>query len=571
MTEEKKKIGECTVGCSEEVFHLLILVAGTTDPINTFTDAAHRAISYKHKDTKKYWDKAFYDGINELVASTLNASLFDMHGWSGDNRKGNREVAGAYLVNRLVGANKEKAFYGPSYKKKKVYIHLVGHSHGGNVMNEMTQQIYKLGKQWPATWKIKSFTYLSTPFFQKLHKVKVGDFVHPQAEVLNAYNDYDYTQRMLADFSLFTLHEAVVVNQITETAKGNIEKLMAASKAVPWQLANPKSNYWLDKDEGRQLYTATRDLLGATTANSMSVVKFLQSIEAIAVGLNKPVEYKVNPAVQANNTVSHSFKLLSDSNLANLKTVIAALTANITLSVRALQEGIDANNYSRVGFASAFLRGGLPLANNLAAFLNVPAGALNVTSAGVLWQTLVGVLSDAIEVFDDTGTKPDTQFNGSRPITPLDVTARDKYHDSTQKANCIKLIAKLEALEKRVSAKPQANLLFDLVLILLVHNPQVRGIATMFNDWAGYIDWFEYAATGDVDVAAKALHATMTNLANALLSRFVGEIEDSSDTQPDEDSGKRGSLPYLLKESHSTSRRVLHPEVKAFLKRMMVK
>jgi hypothetical protein len=58
-------------------------------------------------------------------------------------------------------------------------------------------------------------------------------------------------------------------------------------------------------------------------------------------------------------------------------------------------------------------------------------------------------------------------------------------------------------------------------------------------------------------------------LANALLSRFVGELEDTSDTQPNKDTGQRGSLPYLLKESHSTSRRVLHPEVKAFLQRMM--
>jgi hypothetical protein len=573
MSDEKKKIGDCTVGCTEDVFHLLILVAGTTDPVNTLTDAKDRATSYKPAivDGKNYWDKKFYDSIKELVSSTRNASLFDMHGWSGDNRKGNREVAGAYLVNRLTGSNKEKAFYGPTYKKKKVYIHLVGHSHGGNVMNEMTKQIYKLGKQWPDTWKVKSFTYLSTPFFQKLHQVKIGSFVHPQAEVLNAYNDYDYTQRMLADFSLFTLHEAVVVNQITETVKGNIEQFMAASKAVPWKLVNPKSNYWLDKDEGKKLYTATRNLLGATVANSMSAVKFLQSIEAIAVSLNKPVEYKVNQAIQANNKVTHSFKLLSDSNLANLKTVIAALTANINRSVEELDKGITKNTYSRAAFASAFLAGGLPLANNLSAFLNVPAGALNVAGAGAIWQTLVGVLSDAIEVFDDTVTKPDTQFHGSRPITPLDVTTRDKYHDSTQKANCIKLIAKLEALEKRVSAKPEANLLFDLVLILLVHDPKVRGIANMFNDWAGYIDWFEYAATGDVDVAAKALHATMTNLANALLSRFVGEIEDASDTHiPTEDNPKRGSLPYLLKESHSTSRRVLHTEVQEFLQRMMV-
>jgi hypothetical protein len=112
--------------------------------------------------------------------------------------------------------------------------------------------------------------------------------------------------------------------------------------------------------------------------------------------------------------------------------------------------------------------------------------------------------------------------------------------------------------------------LFDLLLILMVHTPQVRGLATMSKTWAGYINGFEYVATGEVDAAAKAVRATLNNLANALLSRFVGEIEDASDTHPDKDSGKRGSLSYLLKESHSTSRRVLHPEVKAFLQRMMV-
>ena len=566
MSDQKKKIGECTVGCSEEVFHLLILVAGTTDPINVSTDTKSRAVSYTSPTT--YWDEKFYTGIQDLVVATRNAALFDMHGWTGDNRKGNREVAGAYLANRLVGANGEKAFYGPSYKRKKIYIHLVGHSHGGNVINELTQQIFKLGNKWPASWQIKSFTYLSTPFFQKIHKVRVGGFVHPQAEVLNVYNDYDYTQRMLADFSLFTLHDAIQVHQITETITSSINQLMASFNAVPWDLA---TSAWLTEAKGRQLYTATRDFLASAEDRRglKSVVQFFQSIEAIAVELNNPVQYKVNPAIQANGTVTHSFKLLSDSNLANLKNVIAALTASVNLSVIALNRGLADNSYSRKGFGAAFLRGGLALANNLAAFLNVPTGVPNVARAGVLWQTLVGVLSDAIEIFDDTVTKPDTQFNGSRPVKNLDVTARDPYHNSRQKANCLALMAKIEILEKRTSAKPEANLLFDLLLTLMVHNPQARGLATMFNTWAGHIDSFEYVATGDVDATAKALRATMSNMSNALLSRFEGEIEDESDIHPNHATGKRGSLPYLLKESHSTSRRVLHPEVKAFLQRMM--
>jgi hypothetical protein len=162
MTTQEKKLGDCTVNCSEEVINLVVLITGTTDPVNTFVDTItdKRAMSYVNK--VRYWNNEFYAGIQELVISTKGGLLFDLHGWSGDNRQANREVAGAYLVNRLSGNNGEKAFY-PAYKKKKVHLHLVGHSHGGNVINEMTKQMSKLGSKWPSTWKVKSFTYLPTP------------------------------------------------------------------------------------------------------------------------------------------------------------------------------------------------------------------------------------------------------------------------------------------------------------------------------------------------------------------------------------------------------------------------
>jgi hypothetical protein len=577
MSQEKKKIGDCTVNCSEEVINLLVLIAGTTDPVNTYADTRtdKRAMSYVNKD--RYWNKEFYAGIQELVHSTRGGLLFDLHGWSGDNRQANREIAGAYLVNRLSGNNGEKAFY-PAYKKKKVHLHLVGHSHGGNVINEMTKQMSKLGSKWPSTWKVKSFTYLSTPFFKKIHQVKIGAFVHPQAEVFHVYNQYDYTQRMLADFSLFTLNDAVRVNEIDETVKSNLAGVMAAFNAVPWNLAGTDGGWRLNRVEGRRLYTAARDALGATNERSgfKSVVQIFESIEKIAIGLNKPVQYKVNKAIQANNKVTQSFKLLSDSNLANLRTVIAALTTNVNRSVGEFDTAIANNSYSRAGFGSAFLAGGLPLARNLAAFLSVPAGAINVARSGILWQTIVSLLGDAIEVFDDTVTKPDTQFNGSRPITFKEVTNRDPYDKSAQKANALGLLTRIETLEKRVTGKPEANLLFDLLLTLLVHNPQVRAMAQDLRTWAGHIETLEWVVTGDLDTAAREIRATFTNLSNALLSRFVGEIEDASHTRlaKDKDGNledRRGSLPYLLKVSHSTSREVLHPEVKAFLQRMMEK
>lgn len=572
MSGEKKKVGNCTVGCSEEVINLVILVAGTTDPVNASTDEASRAMSYKNGHT--YWDAKFYEDVKALVASAPNAKLFDLHGWSGDNRIANREAAGAYLVNRLIGANKEKAFYGPSYRKKKVHLHLVGHSHGGNVVNEMTKQMAKLGSKWPSTWKIKSFTYLSVPFFQKIHQVNVGSFVHPQAEVLNVYNHYDYTQQMLADFSLFTLQDAIRANNVTETISSSIKELLASNNAVPWKLIK---DWWLNEKEGRLLYTRVRDFLGNTKKRDgfISVVQFLATLQKVFVGLNNPVEYQVNPGIQANHQVStKSFKLLSDANLANFNTIIMALTKNINETVKALDDSIETNTFNRIDFGIDVLKGGVPLANNLKAFMDIPVAGLNVERSGVLWQTLISVLSDAIEMFDDTVNKPEAQFNGSRPITHLDVTTRDLYDRSAQKNNAVKLLGKIKVLEKKATAKPEANLLFDLLLTLMVHNPQVRDIAHMIQKWAERIRVIEentpktLKAADDVKFAANSLHTTMNNVVKALFFRFVGELEDPTDKTPSE-IGQRGSLPYLLRESHSTSRRVLHPEVKAFLQRMM--
>jgi hypothetical protein len=55
-------------------------------------------------------------------------------------------------------------------------------------------------------------------------------------------------------------------------------------------------------------------------------------------------------------------------------------------------------------------------------------------------------------------------------------------------------------------------------------------------------------------------------------TRDFGGLVDSTHkvSQADKDNGvmQRGSIPYLLMESHSTSRRVLHDEVRDFLRRL---
>ncbi|WP_044418620.1 hypothetical protein [Halarcobacter anaerophilus] len=173
-----------------DVLHVLVLIAGTTDPINATTAKSKHANSYENETSQdlaqqnldsytnvplNYWDKEFKEQIESLDNKYINLVLFPFHGWTGDNSKNNREVAGTYLVNRLCGANGEEAYYQETYQNKPIHFHLLGHSHGGNVINEMTKQIDTLGDTWPKKWEIKSLIYLSTPFFKNLHQVKVNE------------------------------------------------------------------------------------------------------------------------------------------------------------------------------------------------------------------------------------------------------------------------------------------------------------------------------------------------------------------------------------------------------------
>ena len=111
-------INTITVGNSE-VLHILILVGGTTDPVNA-DDLGSESHSYgtlPGPDKNFYWDHAFYKGIEEFKNKYVNLKIFNYHGWTGDNSVTNRKIAGRYLANRLCGAEGQKAFYERTYQK----------------------------------------------------------------------------------------------------------------------------------------------------------------------------------------------------------------------------------------------------------------------------------------------------------------------------------------------------------------------------------------------------------------------------------------------------------------------
>lgn len=183
---------------SNPIHHIVILCAGTVDPLNLWT---RRAVSY---GLKSYWQQyPEFVAELELLCGDSGVALFNAHGWSGDNTADKRRQAGAYLAERLCGANGREAYYS-GYRSHQVFFHLVGHSHGGNVMNELTKRASEL-VEWPDNWQFASLCYLSTPFFPLLHHPSLRHF-SADAKVLNVRNHHDLTQQLLASCSL---HESV--------------------------------------------------------------------------------------------------------------------------------------------------------------------------------------------------------------------------------------------------------------------------------------------------------------------------------------------------------------------------
>jgi hypothetical protein len=93
----------------------------------------------------------------------------------------------------------------------------------------------------------------------------------------------------------------------------------------------------------------------------------------------------------------------------------------------------------------------------------------------------------------------------------------------------------------------------------------------------------EWICTGITDTNLKTIRAILNNLNDVFRPRNFGGIGDerhilsqddiakNKDKDPNNDVLKRGSLMYLMKESHSTSRRGLLPEVKDFLTNIGIK
>ncbi|EPX59182.1 hypothetical protein D187_003086 [Cystobacter fuscus DSM 2262] len=475
----------------KDVPNIVVMVGGTTDPGNTALQS--RSASYQNtaleKDPDWYWrdNPELLKALKLLQKKYTNLHLFTAHGWTGDNAAANRKVAGAYLANRLCGGAGQKAYY-KALLNSEVSFHLIGHSHGGNVINELTREAAH-SKAWPKHWKIRSITYLSTPFFTQLHPVDTGAF-DKDCRILNVFCRYDLTQRVIADFSLEPMTNVLKlagVDQLTcklqcltnglgfdrQHFESLIKSVSVKDMDPSWKI---DLTLMLDKDKGTWFYGAVLRLLGRLNE---VFVALQQLVNKLNVGLDFPVPKELDPSGKVHRQV-----------------MSAPLAAQFRAELNKLQGGLKK---MEAAFKTRLASGQFPLMKvfddlHVVDFLEPLVKFISVdrkTLQGPLWNLVVQLLREQMFKFDNTSAVPDAQLRNTpfaSRIVPLDISIKDPYSTKGKDVAFNKFIKRLEGIEARYAQTNSVYELRDLLFTLLAHVEPMRAKAT---EWASLVDWYE--------------------------------------------------------------------------------
>lgn len=579
----------------ENVINIVVLVSGTVDPVNM--DPVLRSVSYpapslvpledadakKAKDKNWYWEEnwQFRNELRMLRKQYTNLHIFEAHGWTGDNSVQARTISGAYLANRLCGAEGEPAFYA-GYLKKKVHFHFIGHSHGGNVINELTRQAARV---WPARcaqWRIRSITYLSTPFFSKLHQVDTSAF-DDDCKIINAFCKYDITQRVIADFSMHPmtgLLKAAGSDEIGCIARclardmgatPRLFKELVSSLNVSFLKEGTSSSVWktlqnnlkdgLDWDdlrgvpdaivqdmknldvrvahygtaEARRFYTHVLGLLSR-------LHDIFTKLRAAIVMLREGFTYEVHKSVHPSKKMIR--KVLSPATAAKFLRELDLLEGGLNKTKTAFTNRLSKGRFPALGLVAdlhvvEFLK-------PLITFLSVNPKTLS----GPLWDLLASVLGEQVDVFDNTIATPVNQLAGkvnskgrAFTVVPVEVTRADHY---TQVKGAVQydavfntFVKRLEGLEAQLAGKSLRTArqpLMELLFTLVAHLEPVRDLFDFPVD-AEYVSWFSTAMkasikwkrfwkqTSDFELELLRLLTVVLDYAVIFKARTAGKLE----------------------------------------------
>lgn len=137
-------------------------------------------------------------------------------------------------------------------------------------------------------------------------------------------------------------------------------------------------------------------------------------------------------------------------------------------------------------------------------------------------------------------------------------------------------------IEKKYEANPNETNLLDLLFTLLAQDESLYKLIKEITSWKDWLNYGEYIVTGELDTKIKKVRYMLENIEKVFDDRYCSlldtshsltkeQIKNNEDDNPYNNTLKRGELMYLLVESHSTSRRWLHKEIKEFLEKVGAK
>ena len=496
---------------------IIVFVPGTTNPFNA-TPAEIRANHSYWNENKKAISK-ITSKVKEIKGEYKYLHVLDeFYSWSGDNNKGEREKAGKELLEFL------KKFYS-GLLSQPVSLHLIGHSHGGNVINEFTKYI-SLSGEMPPKWRIKSITYLSTPFFETMHQLDVT-CLSQDTIIINVKNEFDLTQRIIANYSLRQLPNIVKFFERND----NVLESWAALKA--FGASKDKENIFLlksitgslnDNSEGPMVWSSTTKLLKLLRRFLFGIYTSFQEIR---------------------NDFPDVFPLRASYEIEN---ILRELLNWINQPIRSFE--LRKENYDRSTFRHDLNI--LPVLRLLNNVLEFHKGRLN----SKLIIVLTDFLFSRIDRFELTKTEPKQQLGSHNLYKFFEVEDKaDIYGERSNSKNFSRFVSKLERLHKKYEVTKEIEVLREVLIYLVAQNDVTYLIYAIFA-----IEFLEFIFWGKEDDELIKLKNTLKNYL-MLFMREHEYLEDPSDLNNFSSAEKRpGNIMYLLKTSHNITRFKLHEQ-----------
>lgn len=514
---------------NKPIADIVMFVAGTTDPVNT--------AGLKHQANTEYWrgidaktHKAtaesvnnFWNKIKEIKFQYLNLHIEgDFFSWSGDNDTKERNIAAERLMDVMLRTYR-------NWRHQKVHLHLIGHSHGGNVINQFTElitskemiaksEVLKRNKftEFPKLWKIKSITYLSTPFFQKKHQLNHTK-LHSACKIINVHNEYDLTQQLVADFSLVNMEGLLKSFQMDKFERG-----IKTVKSVKHEVITDYLKGWRSE---KKAIAAWKEMATAFLGINMIISEFIKYINSLKIE-NSSLQKEKDSFV----SILNKFLLWS---------------YDVNKNYNGGKKG-----YDKVTWATNLnLSQGLTVLNTLFHIKSGPKDSYLLS----LLANIFGEKRGITDSIDETSWTPKKQTKG---LSILDVPIFDKdpYNSRNKRAQ-------FGTFLKGAQNAVHSNNLEDMLMRLFSQFIKPAQLANIYN----YINYAEYVVTGNLDAQLKIFGGNLKKYTE-FVTKYNADLVAEKDENIAELDKKPGSIPYLAMTSHSLSHTRFWPKIEEGLR-----